>query len=135
MDRTEQSSFCGKRVETVLLNEIPTIQDQTLIVFKAIESGIDPVFYTPDPDNPKEGFHVTLPNMLQATYKCKACNTVVVRRILKADILRGNVAIVLDCIECNRQSQVINIGPECDTIVFFSAIKEGKTKQSLEDFF
>lgn len=130
MDPGQQPIVRGQG-KVVDLDQVPTIQEQTGIVFKAIDLGLDTVFFTPDPDSPKDGYFVKIPGVLQGTYTCKECSTVVVRRIFKADVLRRNIARALKCTGCRGVSRLANIGPEKDVPVVYSK----RPKEGLENFF
>lgn len=116
------------------LAEIELIEDQTDIVDKAIAEGLDRVYYAPDPDSPKEGSLVQIPKIIQMTYRCmeSECSYMIVRRFLRADVLKGHFAKRLRCSACYGWTRVKTKGAERDIPVVDRGDSKNRRKQGLE---
>lgn len=107
--------------------EIPS--QQTDIVRKAIKEGAEVVFYSFDLDDPKKGFYVRLPIMIQVMYKCGECNYTTTPEVTRADILSGGVSNTRKCSRCRKTAKLIYLGTKEN-----KPVVEVGIARTLEDF-
>lgn len=102
--------------KTVDLESIEIPSHQTAIVRKAMSEGTAVTFFASDPEKPTEGVYVRLPTMIQVTYKCSSCNTILNPRFYLADVLKGDVSMSKRC-SCRKRSRIVFMGAEQDAPV------------------
>lgn len=115
---------------TVELESLSDSVMQNMAVRRAMAERKEIIYFTPDPDNPRDGYYVRMPSIIQATYRCGSCPKVVVATLFLPDVISGRVAKVKPCTDCKARMGLRALGPEKERPV---VIRE-KPKAGLEEF-
>ena len=115
---------------TIDLIDIDNSILETMAVRKAISENKPVIYFAPNPDDPRDGYYVRMPPIIQAIYRCSNCTRIVVATMFMPDVISGKVAKTRQCTDCKSKMILRALGPERERPV---VIRE-RPKVGLEEF-
>lgn len=115
---------------TIKLSELSSSILEDKAVRRAMAERKPVIYFAPDPDNPRIGYHVQMPSIIQGSYRCGNCPRIVVATFYLPDVINGRVAKIKTCSDCKSKMILRTLGPEKERPV---VIRE-KPKAGLEEF-